>query len=395
MKRLSCLKVFGKDVVESHSEFNLALALAKCCRDWGYCLDMSGMVVNENNVSEESLMQFRYLIKEGYIYLEGAEISGRVEPGFPDVDVTFYKDIPLYNYQGDLALWSFTWAVNNYGEKAVNFSYYNKRGFIVLSVVAYYILKRVFGNERSRKLVVSMDFTEAKNTYYYLNVFSCCQSLEWLNEIVELDIDMSDMKGVDLDYQVFCSNSYLSKKYNFYTVSEKRNFMKQEGLNVGSILILWERGGICANNRFGNIESSTVVRLDEIGDNYIGVTEIHVNKTKEDVEDEYFEMDEEMRDLYSDILSKPPLVTPSTIGLENLGVEGYFYTERFLITKLDRREKVVKTISGNGEKWRREISGIDAIYWLLCQYDIEFDKSLYKSMYSEGEDLLWDIYGTV
>ena len=201
MKRLSCLKVFGKDVVESHSEFNLALALAKCCRDWGYCLDMSGMVVNENNVSEESLMQFRYLIKEGYIYLEGAEISGRVEPGFPDVDVTFYKDIPLYNYQGDLALWSFTWAVNNYGEKAVNFSYYNKRGFIVLSVVAYYILKRVFGNERSRKLVVSMDFTEAKNTYYYLNVFSCCQSLEWLNEIVELDIDMSDMKGVDLTQQ--------------------------------------------------------------------------------------------------------------------------------------------------------------------------------------------------
>ena len=41
------------------------------------------------------------------------------------------------------------------------------------------------------------------------------------------------------------------------------------------------------------------------------------------------------------------------------------------------------------------MSEVDAIYWVLRQFNIDFDSDLYKKMYNHGEDLLWDSYGEV
>ena len=53
----------------------------------------------------------------------------------------------------------------------------------------------------------------------------------------------------------------------------------------------------------------------------------------------------------------------------------------------------MKRITVQGKEADVEMNEVDAIYWLLCQYEIDFDRELYKHMYNNDEDLLWDLYG--
>ena len=38
------------------------------------------------------------------------------------------------------------------------------------------------------------------------------------------------------------------------------------------------------------------------------------------------------------------------------------------------------------------MKGVDAVYWLLCQYNVEFDKDMYREMYMGDKPFLWDMY---
>ena len=103
-------------------------------------------------------------------------------------------------------------------------------------------------------------------------------------------------------------------------------------------------------------------------------------------------MDEESKRLFYDVLYKDPFVKSKILSLYSLGIGEYFGDEELILTELDKKETVVKTITIDNEVTTVEISGVDAIYWLMCQNNIEFDKIQYKERYSKDKDLLWDMY---
>ena len=179
-----------------------------------------------------------------------------------------------------------------------------------------------------------------------------------------------------------------------HTLSEKLDVMKRYGMVEGAILLLWKRSGMCENNEYGHITGAKVFRLDEIGDNFLGVTTIAVNKTKEEIKMDYYDIDESIRYLFVDLLDKKPHMESSELNIFDVGIDNYFYDESKFITLLDESEKVFKTVTIDGKEVRMKMSGVDAIYWVLCQYGIEFDRELYKRMYFHGDsEPLWDTYG--
>ena len=60
-------------------------------------------------------------------------------------------------------------------------------------------------NDDKRKLVIQLDSQKAKSTFLYVNIYSVLQTLLWVREFIELDIDFGDYI-VDLDYSIFCNN---------------------------------------------------------------------------------------------------------------------------------------------------------------------------------------------
>ena len=216
--------------------------------------------------------------------------------------------------------------------------------------------------------------------------------MPWFDEKVDLILEGIEDTTIDMDYTIFCTSAFHAKKIKHYSCEEKREQLKELGMDVGSILVLWTRKGMCKNSEYGKIVSACIVRLDEIGDNFLGFAKISINKTKEEVRKEYFDIPEDKRYLFSDVLEKGATVSILVKDLKNISIDNNFLDEEYFLTKLDTHEKVVKLISVGMEEKTVEMKGVDAVYWLLCQYNVEFDKDMYREMYMGDKPFLWDMY---
>ena len=119
----------------------------------------------------------------------------------------------------------------------------------------------------------------------------------------------------------------------------------------------------------------------------------NMNKTKEETRIDYESIDQNKRYLFRDMLSFKPLVQNKVLSLYEVGIDNYFYDESQLITFISKTERTTKRITVEGEESEVDMSGVDALYWLMCQYGFEFDRELFRAQYSDGKDLLWDLYG--
>lgn len=394
---LNCREVFGRDYFESYSEFYFALCMAAEMGRRGDALDMSGMVVDRSLLSKSELVYFKYLIGEGYIFLgkdtSGAERVDREEVGYY-LDTAGFTSLKgkLVEDTGELYRWSVRWSAENYDDAPKDYRLVSKTGNLLMHLVAHLIVCEVLEEMPVKPLEIVLSQMDAKNTYFYVNLVSCSRTLPWFAERVILDVDYGDA-SVDIDYSIFCNNGVVAGRFKHWSIGDKHKFMEKLGFCVGSIVELWDRSGMCPSNMAGKINSVTIARLDEIGTDFIGVTTIALNKTKEETRLDYESIEESKRYLFRDMLDFKPYVNSKVLNLHGVGIENYFYDESNFITRINRQERVTKRITVDGVENDVEMSGIDAIYWLMCQYGFEFDRELYRQQYAEGRELLWDRYG--
>lgn len=389
---LKARELFKRDYFASYSEFYLALAIGNALSQKGYCLNMDNMQVDVDAVPSDMVKYYKRLLSDGALVIsmyERREYTG--ELGGSDTDISYFSKVKLVEESNDTLDWTMDFAKENYGEYSRVFLELLKMGNNLMHLVAYHLVNNILEGE-TRKLVIHLDSARAKSTFLYVNIYSILQTMSWVRDLVELDVDFGDF-NVDLDYSIFCNNGRVAGRYKMHTVSEKLDIMERCGMEVGAILILWERSGMCENNEYGHITGAKLFRLDEIGDNFLGVTTIAVNKTKEEVKLDFYDIDEKVRYLFVDMLDKKPFMQLTELSIYDLGIDNYFYDESKYITLLDESEEVFKTVTIDGKVTNVKMSGVDAIYWLLCQYEIEFDRELYKKMYFRNDfEPLWDMY---
>lgn len=394
--RVKISDILKKGSFDTYSEFYLGLYAAKILREFGYVADLSDMRVDKSVLPEKALNYFKYLCTNGFIYLGDLEYEGSAIQDAPDVDVdvSYFMSEKMYKVEGENAYWSFEYAKENYSvDNYEKFRTFEKLGSTLLSLVAYYVVKKYLGREDTNFLQVSISDEWSRNMFMVTNIYSCMKGIKVIDELVSLDLAFYSSNETDLDYQVFCSNSYMSGRMTPRVFSEKVKLFDECDIGKGSILLMFFREGMCESNPYGHIESSKVIRLDEIGDSYIGYTEISINKTKEEVMQDYLGIDPDIRYMFSDMVNKGPVTTTQTKGLENVGIEENFFDEEYILTKIDPYATVEKIVTIEGKEAVVNMSEIDAIYWLLKQYNVEFDDLLYREMYATETGLLWDAYG--
>ena len=385
--------IFKRSYFKSYSEFYLALSIGNVLHTKGHYLNMDGMQVDSDSLPNTMIAYYKKLLNSGALVLSMYQKSDTViENAAVDVNTYYFEKLPLFYEEDGHRGWSVDYAISNYKGIPVNYLSTDTMGNLVMHLVAYNIVDCLLNNYK-KKLVIHFDSFKARTTFLYVNVYSCLSTIKWLKEYVELDVDLTGY-SVDLDYSIFCNNGYVAGHNKPHTVSEKLGFMKKFGMVEGSLLVLWHRERMNENNPFGKIVSASIIRLDEIGDTYLGVTKISLNRTKEEVEADYYDIEESKRHLYVDLLDKKPYQEATELGIHSLGVDNYFYDEEDYITLLDDTAQVTKLVTIDGEKVHVEMSNTDAIYWLLRQYDIEFDRELFKEMYFGDDIPLWDKYNS-
>lgn len=392
---LSCKDFIKRSHFRSYSEFYLACCIAAACKNRGYSLDMSMMDIDRDVLPDKEVEYFKYLVSTGAILL-----SGSVDGSTPAELPALYLDMSKFDKIGTSLVenrdseyfWSFEWAFEKYRNIEPDLLVISKMGNVIIHIVASLLVDIALEMIPKKRIVVFISEFKVMSTYFYVNLLSCSKTLDWFSDSITLDIDFSELK-TDINYSIFCNNSIAAKHNKLWSAHEKKAFMEKEGLVEGAIAVLWRRKGMCVSNPAGRLLGSSIIRIDEILPNQLAVTTIAINKTKEELEDDYYSIPEDKRYLFGDILYSKPNMSSTMLSLYNTGIQDYFLTESEFIARLDEFESVTKKITVDGVTKEVEMSEIDAIYWLLCQYEIDFDSTLYKRMYNEGKDLLWDMYG--
>lgn len=390
---IKCEDILKKTYFESYSEFYLACCIARECMRRGDMLDMSNMRIDKGILPEQELNYFKCLWRDKAIYL-GKEYSGSslVESSlYIDTDCfADYYDV-LFKEEKDKYYWSIDWVgtayKGNFNLQNISFAGKNLMHLIGHMLVCFYL------GEREKKVIeVEISGPQVKSTYIYVNLVSCLKTLLWLNDILYLNIDFTGY-NIDIDYSILCNNGIAAKRNKLWTIKDKHKFLKQSGLVDGMIAVLWKRKGMCESNPAGRITGATLVRINEICEDAISIETLPYNKTKEEKEEDYLSIPEDKRYMFMDMKYTEPKGTSCMLSLYDIGVEDYFDMEDEFLTKIDRSAKVIKRITVDGKVSDVEMSNVDAIYWLLCQYSVDFDRELYRDAYNDGEPLLWDKYG--
>lgn len=387
--------VLAKDIVKrgyfsSYSEFYLVLAMSKAFKEKGYILNMDNMKIDVDSIPQEYIKYYKKLLNEGYLNLSMYEKKDVLVESKVDINTEYFSKVNLLKDNGDTLDWTIDFALSSYGSHAQEFLDLMSLGGSLVHLVAYHLVNVLLGSE-TRKMIIHFDSYKAKSTFLYVNIYSCLQTMSWVRDYVDLDIDFDDFE-VDLDYSIFCNNGKVAGHFKQHTISEKLSLLNKFGMVEGSVLVLWKREGMCENNVFGYVTDASVIRLDEIGDDFLGVTKIAINKTKEEVQQGYNDIDESIRHLFIDMLDKKPHLSSTELDIVSLGVDNYFYDEEMYLTTIYENEEVQKMVTIDGKVENVKMKEVDAIYWLLCQYEIEFDKELFKKMYFHGNEPLWDKY---
>lgn len=396
MEVVKCEDVLGRDTFKSYSEFLLMLCIGQEYNRIGYTFDISNMVVPPNLLGKTQIDFYKWLVYRNIIYA-GTELEKPPEKEseyYLDNDAITYGEGKFFEEKEDCYMWSNAFAKKqNYGKYQLSLYSVGNMGSILLHLVANMLVSILERRKPKKKIVVYIDGLMGKATNTYVDLISCKKTLKWFNDIVDVQTDYS-LKSADVEFSLFINNGIMAKRNKEWTVTEKLQLMENEGIRDGSICIMYERTGLAETNRVGRIVNSSIIRINKIDQKKMKlyITIIPLYRTKEEVRMDYAEIPEELQGMFADMLEFNVKLFDKTLDLYTLGISNYLTDEELFIERIDEYGDVDKYITVGKKILKTRLSQRDAIYWLLCQYDVEFDRELYKSMYLEEDLFLWDTY---
>ena len=401
---IRCDEIFGRQYITSYQEFQLALAAGAECGRRGDVLDMSMMsIVDPRLLSKNDRDYLKYLKSVGSVY-DGTEPEKKVKRGSPEdyiedrsplwFDVDKFTELRgrLFRVEEDGYHWGYSWASETYGEQYLrSVTGTSLLGKTLMHLVGHMLVSFMEGDIPAKKIFIHLSRMEARATYIYLPLYACICSCENVRKFVELDFEEERRELKDLDYFVLYESSRNSGLFTLHNWQTKRKAMETHGIKEGSIVAMYKRSRITANNPAGFIKEAMIAKIEKLEDkpDYV-ITAYSLNKTKEEQELDYLEIDESYRYMFSDMLDFyiPQRVEKRT--LFETGVCEYFYTEEWLMLPLDKSDIINKRVTINGKQVVYPMNTVEAVYWVLNEFGEQFDKQLFRDMYNDGKPMLWD-----
>lgn len=400
-----CRDIIKKPVLGSYFEFFFVMCLAAECHRLGMSLDMSGVGIsdpellckNDRDYKKflESVGAINYGSEVKIIPVESKEYQELEKPEyfFDTTQISALED-KIFRDDGDKFYWEHNWAYTTYGTDYTKMLNPKNAGNLLLHLIAHHVIGFVLGRVVIKPILLDFNRHDSKSSGLFLPAYACSQSMSWFGEIVKFNFEEEDET---LDLKILYRQSMNAGRYAKHSVGKKEQALRKYGIEIGSVVVVYERGKISTSNAVGKIKGAIIgiVQGYNVKTRCLDMKMIALNKTKEEVEFDYYSIEPEYRYNFMDLLSFKVATHRETLPLYNIGVCDYFCDEGTLLGLLDPYERVMKSVTlkdrGTTEM---EMSSIDAIYWMLCEYEIDFDAELYKEMYNHGDMLLWDRVGS-
>lgn len=397
--------LFRSNSITSASEMLVAVSFARALARRGLALSMEGVETDLSVLDKNTTQFFEHAISSGAI------VSGYVPEDHDHIrsgGVWWIEDEILEHWDSlfpeneeGIRVWTFSgmkgrlWGKVDTQQLVAR----NLSRLVMLSVGEH--LAKVWVDGIPEKIRFSFDSNESEEGGYYLHILSAGAQNPNITETVDMDLKISDQL---LDYMKYLHGSIQQNHNNKYSVEEKVAIAAHLGFEPGRVCVRWTRARLTKNNPSGIIEGRSLVILrgiveDSKGNPLVKYDTISEPVTKEERLVEYLSIAEEHRYMYEDIRTVGVRIQHRTSDLYNATFGNYISDEAEFFLPLEKDENVPKLVTvGDADTMEpivREwlMPAVDAVYWSLKQWGVEFDESLYiRDNYSEGVEPLYEQY---
>ncbi|PHE64256.1 hypothetical protein COF68_05280 [Bacillus toyonensis] len=174
-----------------------------------------------------------------------------------------------------------------------------------------------------------------------------------------------------------------------YTIPQKRERLRTQKYEVGNVVFLYERDTTDVSSTEDKIRGCNIAIIRGISDDSITLEKVTVNKTRIQKDREFERQPIDMQELWYntelEVRRPSEKFNLTTIGIDYvMSNNPYFYEEHF-ITPVYGANEIELHVEQNGIEFTYLMEYVDAIFWILKDWDIPFNEELYiNSYYKQG-----------
>lgn len=306
------------------------------------------------------------------------------------------QDVQVFFTSKSDDTWIWTIKGNSFEEEMVNSKSLNSllpsQSFV--SLTAYIAVKR-FNTGVPNKFVIKFDSVIlCRNKLTTSDILLLANETDALDGWFFLYLEASEQVKLQTGYEAWWYKGY-EKGFlrREYSTQEKLSYLNKLGIKVGDVVCLYERRVSQKSNSIKSIENFHMAIVEGFDSECLDLRVIHTKKTKHGWDKWFDNLTMAVKQMYCGSSSYKDFRS-SVKGYEwrNLGLEYLMSSEQFFITPLQNNDSLVLDVTDGVRQETYNFSDVDAIYWILKDYNINFNEEHFLSQYYNGTEPAYTRY---
>lgn len=372
-------QIYSVTKIETPVEIYYIACLARYLNKEGYILSLDGIDLSEY----EDSYYFDYLCYyseniTGYNFREG-----KLPEGTSRYEYDFSKQEVIYREKTHIE-WVFDFKTDkNYKNLSTfkgicaNDVYVNFLAYITVSKLLYSTPKKLVLDFQNADIYV----TKTSNNWDIVNLYLLSTYTKALDNWVDIKLPNDGWAVAQLGYEAFYSDVvYRNGERDYIPTNEKIGVFKQK-FQIGDVCFLYKRNSGRATDTNKTIESCKIAIIKSVSREGVTLIEFSGAETPLTVKKRIQSMPDRIQKMYSEDYYKKLNSLTTTYSWIDLGVEQKLYLEEQFITDLNCADEAELWFEKNGEEFTLELDCADAVYSILCEYGVDFNRERFEKLY--------------
>ena len=257
-----------------------------------------------------------------------------------------------------------------------------------VSLVAYVAINRLLTDiPKALSLVIPLDYTMCSLSFADMTLL--IEETDALNGWCFADVGSDNRFSYEGWWFKQYDRGHLSR---YCTPKEKQAEFKKLGFYEGDVVFLYTRDKCQVLNRVKLVTSCNFAIVKEVNKMGIVFDVFFTRNTRFGEALKFQSFPAELKNLYFSDSYMNCRHSTKAIPWEDLGVEYVLFDEEYFISSIEKNDVLEIQDSYNLTEVSLTLDCVNAIYWLLKDYDIEFDDEAYRKKYFKGAKPMWDMF---
>ncbi|MGX5378402.1 hypothetical protein ACWCKO_00285 [Bacillus thuringiensis serovar darmstadiensis] len=214
-------------------------------------------------------------------------------------------------------------------------------------------------------------------------------------QIIKFPLETRYLNSVSYNCWYFLGKEQGLLSTEGYTIPQKQACLQNDKYKVGNVVYFYERNTTDKSSKERKVMHCCIAIVRGNTPTSIRLEKVVVNQTRVQKDREFEKQPKDMQELWqhTDLEVRRPSeeFNLTSIGVEYVMSNDPLYYEKYFITPVYDSNEIELYVEQSGIEFTYLMSQIDAVYWVLKDWDIPFDEELYvNTYYKQGNIPLYE-----